>query len=127
MIQAELHAVHVAAYHGRRVPMPGHVRVAFHRAIELARAAGVSFQPREVSVWTYTGRPEEPSVTFWDHRPVDVYLNIAIPFRTEADRVEQIVHELAHAHFDARDYLGYVQSEDRAYAFAARAMQGWRW
>jgi len=119
----EIHAVHLAAYHDRRVSMPAHLTVAFDRAVTLAREAGVSFPPGQVVVWTYQGRDDEPSVAFFKDRPVRVYLNLGLPFRTAAEWIRHILHELAHAFFDARQDIGVLQREMRAEAFAQRAMQ----
>ena len=123
MNQDEIHALVVKAYHDRRVPMPAPVSVAFDRAVTLAREAGVSFPPGQVQVWAYRGPDEEPSVTFFKDRPVRVYLNVGIPFRSAADWIRHILHELAHAFFDAAQDIGVLQREARARAFAERAMQ----
>jgi hypothetical protein len=125
MPPAEIHAVVVAAYHDRRVPMPSHIDVAFRRAVSLARAAGVRFRAGECAVWCYAGRAEEPSVCFFADNPVRIYVNTT-PGRTAAEWVRHFLHELAHAFFDARQDIGVLQREARADAFAARAMQGWR-
>ena len=128
MTSEEIHAVHVAAYHDRRVPMPAHVAAAFARAVQLAREAGVTFPPGQVQVWAYRGREDEPGLCFPADRPIPIYLNVSL-VRTPREWVRHICHELAHAYFDARENLGFIQSEQsevRANRFAARALERWR-
>ncbi len=124
MTEEEIHAVHVAAYHDRRVPMPAHVSAAFATAVPLARQAGASFVRGAVEVWAYAGRADEPSVTFFTDRPILIYLNVGQPGMSAREWTRHVLHELAHAFFDSRQDIGYVQREDRADRFAARALEG---
>lgn len=120
MTSQEVHALVVDAYHRRVVAMPSHVTLAFNRAVQLARNAGVTFAPGEVAVYCYAGREDEPSSTFFRDRPILIYLNLALAFDTAWTR--HILHEFGHAYFDSRGDIGVLQRELRADEFADRAM-----
>jgi len=118
----EEHARAVSYVHTRTIPMPEAVRLAFDRAVVLARKAGASFRPGEVHVYCYRGSEgyREPSVTFFRDRPVLIYLNLAISFDDDCGLVWHIAHELAHAFYDPRDVASAPwERERRANAFAS--------
>jgi hypothetical protein len=107
--------------------MPAPIGRAFEYAVILAREAGIRFHPGEVQVRAFCGAPDEPgAVTLFRERPVYVFVNAA----REGDAsgwCETILHEFAHARYDAADDPGVGAREARARAFAVRAMERWRW